>query len=261
MSPMTPMDCAVPALFISPDSLPRLGAPSNATCDYLGKFADAIEGKDILCIGYDEAQIDEWVSKFKPRSITCLTFWADHTDGAVTKYPLIVGDITQRTAFPDNRFDAVVSLSTLEHLGDLEAGLVEMKRLTRSGGNVLAMFGPAWSSAYGHHIYERAGDAFLDFSKWQLPAFLHLLCSPEQIRSFYGDDADAALHWFYEAPHINRLMYDDYVRLFFKHFQVQTIEHMTLDVPAEIISLLRRKYAPYADFSTYGGSYRLKVIK
>lgn len=258
---MTPQGSAVPDLFIQPYALPRLGSPTNATCDYLGKFADAITGKNLLCIGYDEPQIDEWVTKFKPRSITCLTYWADHADGAMTKYPLIVGDITKRTVFPDNSFDAVVSLSTLEHLGDLEAGLIEMKRLTVSGGHVLAMFGPAWSSAYGHHIYHRGGDPLLDFSTWQLPAFLHLLCSPDQIRLFYGPDADAALHWFYEAPHINRVPYDDYTRLFFKHFQVQTIEHMTLEVPERILSALRRKYAPYADFSTYGGSYRLKVIK
>lgn len=255
------MDCAVPDLYVSPDELPRLGPPSNATCDYLGKFEDAIAGGDILCVGYDEPQIHQYVLRFKPRSITVLTYWSDHKDGGVTKYPLVIGDITQRTAFPDDRFDAVVSLSTLEHLGDLEAGLVEMKRLTRSGGHVLALFGPAWSCAYGHHIHHRPGDATLDFSKWQLPAFLHLLCSPDQIRRFYGQDAEAALHWFYEAPHINRVPYDDYTRLFFKHFQVQTIEHMMFDVPAPILNALRRKYAPYEDFSTYGGSYRLKVIK
>lgn len=251
----------IPNLLVAPDALPKLGVPYNATCDYLGRFADAIEGADILCIGYDEAQIDEWVVKFKPRSIACLTYWADHADGAVTKYPLVVGDITKRTQFADDAFDAVVSLSTLEHLGDLEAGLIEMKRLTRSGGNVLAMFGPAWSSAYGHHLCHRMGDPLMDFSTWKLPAFLHLLCSPEQIRAYFGADGAAALHWFYSAPHINRIMYEDYVRLFFKHFQVQAIEHMSLDVPVDILDILRTKYTPYQDFSTYGGSYRLKVIK
>jgi SAM-dependent methyltransferase len=262
----SPANCALPDLSLAPEQLPRLGVVSRGESDYLARFQECVTGRNVLCIGYSQTQLDDWVAKFSPRSISCLTLWADHADGAVSKHPLVIGDITKRTDFPDDAFDAVISLATLEHLVDLEAGLLEMKRLTRSGGDVLAQFGPAWSCPYGHHIYHKQGDALLDFSAWKMPAFLHLLCRPEDIARFYAqsgypEGGHAAMHWFYEAPHINRIMYDDYVRLFFKHFQVQVAEHMCSDVPATILELLRRKYAPYQDFSTYGGKYWFKVLK
>ena len=264
---MNPTNCARPDIFLPPETLPMLGTITEGEKDYLGKFRASVSGRDVLCIGYSEPQIEAYVMKLNPRSVTCLAYWAGHADASVTKYPLVLGDITKQTDFADDRFDSVISLATLEHLSNVESGLQEMKRITRSGGDVLVQFGPAWSCAYGHHIYERPRDALLDFSVWKMPAFLHLLCRPKDIVRFYVDngyehkDGLGSLYWFYENTDINRLMYDDYLTLFFKHFQVQVIDHMCLSIPANLLDVLRRKYEPYLDFSTYGGKYWLKVFK
>lgn len=264
---MMPSHCSIPDLVIKPKDLPTLGCISRATNDYLGSFEACIKDKNILCIGYSESEIETYVANLKPKSVTCLTYWEGHRDAAISKYPLVIGDITKKTKFEDGAFDAVVSLAVLEHLGDVRAGLQEMKRITRHGGDVLVQFGPAWSSPYGHHLYAKAGDTHLDFTSWQMPAFIHLLCSREDIEQFYlangysRSDVNSVLQWFYEADHINRVMYDDYLAAFVEYFQIQSIEHMSSDIPDYLLEILRKKYYPYKDFSSYGGKYWLKVIK
>jgi SAM-dependent methyltransferase len=254
-------------LYVPTESLPELGTVDRADNDYLEPFRSCIKNKKILCIGYSELEIEKYVERFEPASITCLTYWAGHRDAEVAKYPLVIGDITKKTEFADNTFDAVVSLALMEHLHDLRGGLEEIKRITCNGGDVLCQFGPAWSSPYGHHLYIKAGDPYLDFTKWQLPAFLHLLCSRESIAKFYeqkgysSEEITNVLYWFYEAEHINRYMYDDYMSLFNELFQIQSIETMSNLVPDNILKMLRLKYSPYKDFSSYGGKYWLKVAK
>ncbi len=246
-----------------PSELPRLGVISNWKKDYLGDFVD-LSAMSVLCIGYSEAEISELVLKYSPRAVTVLTLWEDHIDAQGNKFPIVVGDITQRTPFPDGKFDAVLSLSLLEHVSDLDAALIEMKRITRPGGVVCAFFGPAWSCAYGHHLYTKAADPLLDFSQWQMPAFLHLLCTHDELRSWYHDQGytkeqtDEVLHWFYDVPIINRVPYDDYVRAFNQHFKLERQELMTLDVPNKLLKILRTMHG-WQDFSTYGGKYLLRV--
>ena len=53
-----------------------------------------------------------------------------------------------------------------------------------------------------------------------MPAHIHLLCSRQEIVDHYRDAGypdkawQAALHWFFEAPIINRVFYDDYMAIF-----------------------------------------------
>lgn len=247
---------------LRPEELPRLGIISNPEKDYLSYF-NRIEGKKVLCIGYSEAEIDAYVAKYAPASISVLTLWAGHPDAAVGKYPLHLGDITKRTPYEDNTFDSVLSLSLLEHVSDLDAALIEMRRITRPGGEVCAMFGPAWSSAYGHHAYVRQ-EPLLDFSLWQMPAFLHLLCTPQEVERWYQEqghslaDAKAVIHWFHAAQGINRLPYDAYMKAFSTHMTLEQAEMMTLDVPRDLLDILRVRYG-WTDFSTYGGKYLLRA--
>jgi SAM-dependent methyltransferase len=264
---MLPANSSIPNLNLSPSDLPVLGCITNWAKDYLSRHVDCIKNKEILCIGYSEAEIDTYIAIYNPQSITCLTYWEGHIDAEVSKYPLVIGDITKKTQFKNEAFDAVISLAVLEHLGDLRGGLQEMKRITKNGGDVFALFGPAWSSPYGHHLYAKAGDKYLDFTNWQIPAFMHLLCTKEDITQFYiangysQSDVNSVMHWFYDAEHINRVMYDDYLAAFVDYFQIQSIEHMSSEVPNYLLETLRIKYYPYKDFSSYGGKYWLKVIK
>jgi len=247
-------------------TLPCLGPILNADKYYIDRFAHAarITDESVLCIGFSESEIEKYVVKHKPKEITVLTQWVDHPDAQVTKYPLVVGDVTKRTSFGDKSFGAILTLSLMEHLEDLEGGLTEMKRLLRPGGHLFAFFGPAWSSPYGHHLYLRGGDPRLDFSLWQLPAYLHLLCSDNEIASFVRDNglSDDYIPWFlrmfFEHPIINRVMYDDYLRLFSEYFQLVLSEVIYNEVPSKFITLLRKELPPYRDFTSYGGGYLLK---
>jgi SAM-dependent methyltransferase len=251
---------------MNPSLLPVPGVPANADKDYLERTQHIVPlvNRRVLCIGYNQAELDQFVAPFRPAEISVLTFWEGHQDTLIKKYPLTIADITKPTPFADGAFDAILTLSLLEHLTPLEDALNEMRRILRPGGHLCALFGPAWSSPHGHHIYERAGDPLLDFSVWKMPAHIHLLCSPQEIVNYYrecgyGDSGGLiAQHWFYETKIINRLMYEDYVRLLGERFQWCYQELMYNTLPEEHLAELRRKFPPYRDFTTYGARYILQ---
>jgi hypothetical protein len=129
------------------------------------------------------------------------------------------------------------------------------------------MFGPAWSCAYGHHLYANPEDPNLNFVRWQLPAHIHLLCSHDEICRWYrllgyGDNVcRTVLQWFYETDVINRVFFDDHLRKMNWHFQVVAAETMYNELPASHLATLRDHFPGKVDFSTYGGSFLLRVVK
>jgi SAM-dependent methyltransferase len=246
--------------------LPLVGIIRNADKNYIDRSPCAvnIQNESVLCIGYSESEIEQYVEHHRPQDITVITNWVGHRDAEVKKYPIIFGDITTTTSLPDDHFGAVLTLSLMEHLSDVESGLREIKRVLKPGGYLFAFFGPAWSCPYGHHLYLTGGEPLLDFSLWRLPAYIHLLCSENEIARFVTDNGlvDGYVDWylkeFYETPIINRVMYDDYMRLFSEYFQVIASEVSYNEVPGNIVDELRTSYAPYRDFTSYGGGYTLR---
>lgn len=252
---------------MNPNNLPFVGIIKNVDKDFFGKVTN-LEGKSVLLIGFSEGEVDDYVSKYLPKDITMLTKWRDHDDAKIQKYKLCIGDICQRTVFEDDSFDAVLTLSVLEHLGELENAVTEMVRITKNGGDNIHMFGPVWSCAYGHHIYAQPNDSLLNFSLWNMPAHMHLLCSPEEIVNYYIEqgrkesDGYLALHWFFETPIINRLFYDDYLRIFSNaRLQLDSQELMYNIIPAAHLSKLQNVYPGINDFSTYGAKVKFIVNK
>ncbi len=252
---------------MDPDRLPRLGVIANATPDVLRTFSayTSIAARRVLCVGYGEHELAELVEPYRPAEIVCLTNWADHPDAQITRHRIVIGDLCSRTAFRDAEFDAVLLLSVLEHLHDVDAAFVEMRRLLRPHGHVVILFGPAWSCAYGHHLHAVPDDPNLNFVRWTLPAHMHLLSDRDEIRAWYrnlGYDDDVGhtvLHWFYDTPIINRLFYEDYIRLMTRHFQLVASEVMYNDLPREHAAALRERFPAYSDFSSYGGKYLLRA--
>src|SRR5262249_18168973 len=252
---------------MDPELLPRLGVITNTSQDLLQLFSAycSIAAQNVLCVGYAERDLLDLVEPYGPSEIVCLTNWQDHEDGRVQRHRLVVGDLCGRTTFSDAKFDAVLLLSVLEHLHDIDAAFLELRRILKPRGHVALLFGPAWSSAYGHHLFADPNDPNLNFALWELPAHMHLLCDREEVRDWYRDRGYAAgigevvLHWFYETPIINRVFYEDHLRHMSRHFQMIASEIMFNDLPPAHLAALRARYARYLDFSSYGGKFLLRA--
>jgi SAM-dependent methyltransferase len=112
----------------------------------------------------------------------------------------------QDLQFPDGRFDAALSISTFEHIADLDLALSECHRVLRPRGQCLLVFEPIWTSSIGHHLHHFGPVASL------VPDWAHLLWSREEMaRHLEGSwPADApitaaqALHWIYDGEDLNR---------------------------------------------------------
>lgn len=242
--------------------LPRLGVIENPLDgDLFGRWSD-LSGKDILCLGLSEDQVDRFIAPHGPNSVHLLTYWANHVDAQATKYPIRMGDITEETDFAEDTFDAVLTMSVLEHVSRPAAAFNEMTRITRAGGEHLHIFGPAWSNAYGHHLCTGHDHPEMNFYRWQMPAHIHLLCNEEEICDYYktlglGREMGQSVYSeFHVNEHINRVFYDDYKALF-GDYQVVRSELMYNLLPADHLRRLRVTFPGVIDFSTYGGAYRI----
>ena len=242
------------------DDLPRLGVIANPMdANIFGQWID-LSGKKLLVLGMSEDQVDSFIAPHGPESVTMFTYWAEHVDAHSTKYPLVMGDITQPTQFDGDSFDAVLTLSLLEHVSDVAAALREMARVART--EMVHFFGPAWSCAYGHHLYVDEGDPNLNFAKWQMPAHMHMLCDEEEICDYYEglgygrDVGRMVFNQFHRNDFINRLFYDDYVAIMHR-YQVVRWETMFNRLPTDHLSALQNLFSDCRDFSTYGGCYHL----
>jgi SAM-dependent methyltransferase len=67
-----------------------------------------------------------------------------------TRPTFVYGDITRRTQFDDEAFDVIYSVSVLEHISDITAAFVEMRRLLKPGGFMLHGWNPYFSPNGGH---------------------------------------------------------------------------------------------------------------
>lgn len=54
---------------------------------------------------------------------------------------------------PAAMFDVIISLDAFEHFADPATVLVAMHRMLRTGGRVLASFGPTWYHPFGGHLF------------------------------------------------------------------------------------------------------------
>lgn len=104
---------------MNPCDLPLLGPITNTDKHYLTRFKDIIpsEGRKVLCVGYSEQEIDDYVAAHNPSEVTMSTYRAGHTDSVSTKYRLAFGDITKSTIFEP---DAVLTFSVFEHLSNID---------------------------------------------------------------------------------------------------------------------------------------------
>jgi SAM-dependent methyltransferase len=109
--------------------------------------------------------------------------------------------------FKPESFDAVLSISTFEHISDVPLALFEIRRVLRPGGSALVTFEPVWTCSYGHHLHHFGPIARC------MPDWAHLLWTKEQMLDLLRDVWPAgsspslpeAAAWVYDSPVLNRI--------------------------------------------------------
>jgi ubiquinone/menaquinone biosynthesis C-methylase UbiE len=109
-------------------------------------------------------------------------------------------------SFAECEFDAIVTMSTFEHINNLNIALSEFNRVLKPGGCVLISFEPIWTCSYGHHLHH-----FGDVSKL-VPDWAHLLWDKnefmEEMDTTWPVNApltlQKAVDWIYEGDALNR---------------------------------------------------------
>ena len=109
-------------------------------------------------------------------------------------------------SFKDEEFDAIVSMSTFEHIGDLVSCLSEFHRVLKPGGGALISFEPIWTCSYGHHLHHLGEASRL------VPDWAHLLWERDEMaahldRCWPADapwSASEACAWIYDGDGLNR---------------------------------------------------------
>jgi SAM-dependent methyltransferase len=102
-----------------------------------GSFTEALTG------GYDEVHgIDvqkEWLDRFRARC---------DGDSRFHIHEMSASEMT----FPDNFFDTIISVETIEHIPDLEGAAREMARVLKSGGDLVLTCPNRWFPFENHGV-------------------------------------------------------------------------------------------------------------
>lgn len=230
---------------------------------FLKILPDEIGRTGILEIGSDlDAKVLRELQSAGCRNLTGINPAFSETDLARINPTLPSGTSLRRadirvSGLPDASQSALFSVSVFEHLLDFGSCLAEMHRILVPGGIVYAEFGPIWSSGLGHHVCATADGQ--QARHWDprlnpLADFSHLLQSRDEMRTAIADRVpsrlgDGILGWVYDSDNINRLFFEDYVRLVeespFEMLQISTDrEHIAMDM----LAALRKRHPGYQVF-------------
>lgn len=184
---------------------------------------------------------------------------AERTIGSIPDYEIVQGDV-RRLPFKANTVSSILSITAFEHVHDMSIALDETYRVLKPGGILYAEFGPIWSCSIGHHVEAMVDGVEARHEKPgqnPVPHFAHLLMSPQELRAavlhtawVFPKLADAIVEWIYEGPALNRVFYEDYVKLF--HASPFTVRHLVPvreHVPKDVEQRLTRACPAYRDFS------------
>jgi ubiquinone/menaquinone biosynthesis C-methylase UbiE len=159
--------------------------------------------------------------------------------------------------FPAETFTSIFSVATFEHINDINKAFDEFHRVLKVGGILFSEFGPIWSCSVGHHVFAKVDGE--EARHWKpgknpVPNYSHLLLSQDEMRGILKQKVserltDAIVKWIYESEDINRLFYEDYVRVFQEsQFEIISLTPITEYVNRKILMRLQHKYPGYKEF-------------
>jgi SAM-dependent methyltransferase len=176
--------------------------------------------------------------------------------GAANKAALVQAD-ARHLPFGSACMSSVFSVATLEHIFDLEVALAESYRVLAPGGLFYADFGPIWSCSVGHHVYARVGDE--EARHWKpgknpVPNYAHLLLSREAMGTRLSGKVSSALleailEWIFDGDGVNRLFFEDYLRVFrASSFELVALTPVLEHVDRHRLEALRSRYPTHDEF-------------
>jgi SAM-dependent methyltransferase len=172
------------------------------------RHAGGVAGKSVLVVGCNRGDDCRVFTSMGAREVHGLDVIDDiGVDFAGPTYHRMSAEDME---LPDDRFDVVFAVATLEHVPDVDPAFAEMARVTAPGGVVYSVAAPLWNSRQGHH----KGDLFPDHP------WVHLrfdrdeiveLCRREGIVSPDGAAIEAHVDYMLDDRFFNQLPAKRYV--------------------------------------------------
>ena len=153
----------------------------------------------------------------------------------------------------ENTYDIIFSCCAFEHIGNIDQLLSNCYRSLRKGGTLFSYFLPVYSASGGHHCPDFYSRGELVQSASELAPFCHLLYSPSELKSYLNslyakDVAEYFHHAITSDPHINRMMYEDYIALIDKSmFSTKIVSGLyPVTVSNKLLTVLNARRGPYS---------------
>jgi hypothetical protein len=225
-----------------------LNLPREITLGCLG--ASKWVSVDYLPTHYDYAKSNNHYLRERVVKLTA------NTDIGKEDYIIYDGKAEDIPASFFNYFDTVISLCAFEHIVHLEDVLTMISKCLVADGEFFTSFGPIWSCFCGHHCWITQDFNFNALN--HLPHFAHLLMSPDVMKrylsKFYPTNiVKLAIYQIYMSDRVNRLFYEDYVKLFnnAKFSSCNIFSQYDSDVSPDILEKLSIIYPEYSNFNTH----------
>lgn len=199
-------------------------------------------------------QLQQQSEHYASERIVSLQHAGEHLDHH--DYLILDGAIESGHALPHDYFDAVISITSFEHILAIPAAMAVIGKTKTSRAPFFTYHGPIWSGPYGHHVWV---DDELNFNNthWTVP-YVHLLHSPpevfEMLRRRYGDErAQNVVLQMFCLPRINRFFYEDYERFFRMALsEVEIKPYGSKRIDRSLLRKLRTLHPTRDEFEAYG---------
>lgn len=171
-------------------------------------------GRRILEIGCGNGDMLKYIAKYySPNHIVGidpgLDDWWNIGESSGDNWEVRSGD-AESLEFEDNEFDAVITVSTFEHIGNTAKVLSEIRRVLKPYGRFYTSFRPVWTSIVGHHFVAPEDDWWNEEHLALIPPWGHLYMSePEMKRHLESENVQEPLKsqildFIYHSALINR---------------------------------------------------------
>lgn len=137
------------------------------------------------------------------------SWWDIHENQEGENWKILEGD-AESLSFDDNSFDYIYSISTFEHINNVQKALSEIKRVLKSYGIFYTNFAPIWTSVIGHHCKHWYQSEYLNI----IPPWGHLYMDENEMAEHFqscGKDEPEAKK-FAGDIYANRKLINHYTR-------------------------------------------------